>query len=136
MARHLWFRFIGRFRIHVLLFLCFLVQVEAQLVSAFMTNRQVWEDEVAGFVWSIKVSHTGDRHASEYWNLRWSWMNTAMCHGSYRFQGCKQEKVGVVGKGNIIVSFLSFHNAQLDDWWRIDRSSIRGGCQSLAKTHP
>jgi hypothetical protein len=40
---------------------------EAETVGAFMANRQVWEDEVSSWVWSVQISH------SRYWNTGENW---------------------------------------------------------------
>jgi hypothetical protein len=98
------------FEIHVLLLFGLLVQVEAQFVLPFMTNGQIREDEVASFARTIKIGHARDRHTGEYWNCWWCWMSTTMCNIPDRFQGCEQEEVGVVSKGDISISILSLHD--------------------------
>jgi len=53
-----------------------------------------------------------------------------------QFQCRKEEKVGIVAKGNIsFLSALSFKDAELDHWWWIDGSSVSRGCELLVKSY-
>lgn len=52
-----------------------------------------------------------------------------------QFQRRKEEKVGIVAKGNIsLLSALSFKDAELDHRWWIDGSSVSRGCEPLVKS--
>jgi hypothetical protein len=94
---------IGRLQVKILLFLGGLKQAECQLVQAFVSNRQVGEDEVTGFGGSVKVGHARGRNTREDGRVVGGGiLNAAMGKRASMFQAGVQEEIGVVVKGDVL----------------------------------
>lgn len=116
--------------IQILVLLGLFIQIESEFILAFMTNGQVGEDEVARFCWAVQVGHARDRHSRQDGRrLSHGREIAALSHGTRQLERCEQEEVGLITKGDIfsiLALALTFVDAQLDDGWWIDRSSVGG----------
>ena len=123
---------IGRLGILVLGVLRLFVQVEAQAVLPLVANRQVGEDEVSRFRWTVEICHARHWHASEHWDLLGGLLDTAMDDRASGLEGREEEEVRTVREGDVVLR-LAFEDAQLDYGRRIDGSAVsRGYARSVS----
>jgi hypothetical protein len=119
--------------IEILLFLCRLKQTKVELVKALVANRQVRENEVAGLIGTVQISHAGgwntgqDRRVVIEAGLAWG------LDAGISETGVKEE-VGVVIESDVSCSFLvgTFTNTELDNRRGVNRASVAVGL--LART--
>jgi hypothetical protein len=123
----------GRVFIQILSILDFFVQVEVEAIESFMANRQIGEDEVASLRRAIQIGNAGDRDSSQDGAGRRLAVNAAVGDGTGIVEGCEQKEVGIVSESNVglvhVIFGVGFENAQLHDRWRIDGTTVGGGCQ-------
>jgi len=109
----------------VLWVLQLLVQAKAQSVLSLVTDRKIGEDEVSSLIGAIQVNHASDRSASQDGQAGRIVRDTALGDWTGLFQSRKQEVVCVHGEGDIIVFvLLAIKDAELDDWRRVDRTTV------------
>lgn len=120
------------FGIFVLVLLGLFVQVECQFIATLVANRQIGKQEVAGQLGSVKISHAGDRHASQHRRCvgRRS-LQTTLGHDTSVLERGIEEKVGVILKSDIpLLGHLkrfTLKDAQLHDRRRVHGATV-GGC--------
>lgn len=121
------------FFVNIIKLLRLLVEIEAEAIFALVSDRQIREDEITSFRWTVEVSHSRDRHACQDRDLlgRRLRLVPRWCHWTCYFQSSKEEKVGFVREGHVFLAVraVSIHivYAQLNDRWRINWSSV-GRC--------
>jgi hypothetical protein len=126
---------IGRLNVEVLLLLGGLEQAEGQTIQALMANGKIGENEVAGFSWAIEVGHTGGGYTGEdRWVVGSGGRDTAMCKRTSMLQTGIEKEIGVVVKCDVFAFFDSgaFDNSELDNWRRINGSTVAVGCRKVS----
>ena len=109
-------------RVHVLGVLQFLIQSEAEAIFPFVANGQVRENKVPSWSWAVEVGHAGDRCAGQNREARGRGRTTtARGNGASILEGGKEEEVGVVCEGDLL---LAFEDAQLDNRRRVHGTSV------------
>jgi len=110
-----------------------LVQAETKTEVAFVANRQVWENEVAGRVRAVQVYHASNRRTGKDGGLVRVRHATRLSHVTGGFQRGKEKVVGVHHEGDVLGGVFSgdtgldLQDLELNYGWRVDRSAI-GGC--------
>jgi len=98
--------------IHVLVFLQFFIQRETQPVFAFVTNRQVREDEVACRSRPVEVGHASNRSAGQNGKGGLGgWRDAALGEMAGVFEGCEEEEIGIVREGDVGFGICAFEDA-------------------------
>lgn len=123
---------VGIFWVFVLVLLGLFVQVECQFIATLVANRQIGEQEVASQLGSVKISHAGDRHASQHRRcVGRRGLQTALCHNTGVLERGIEEEVGVILEGNIPLlgnaKLFTLKDAQLDDRRGVHGATV-GGC--------
>lgn len=107
-----------------------LVKAETQAEVTFVANRQVREDEVASWVWSVQVDHTSNRCAGKNSRLVRVWHASRLSQVPGGLQSGEKEVVGIHHEGDVfsnlftICARLHLKHLELNDGWRINRSAI------------
>ena len=98
-----------------------------------MTDGKIWKDEVSCRTGTVEVSHTGDRRACEdRKGWRGHWHPTFGDRASI-LQGGEEEKVGLVGEGDVCFGVaLSLEDFELDDRRWIDWATVRRSCSNVS----
>lgn len=118
---------------HLVMVLCaleLLVQAETQTEVTLVSNGQVREDKVPGWVRTIQIDHASNRCTGKNSGLVWVGHATRLCQVPGRFQCGEKEVVGVHHESDVFRDFLAagarleFQHLELDNWWRINRSAI------------
>jgi hypothetical protein len=106
-----------------------LIKIKAQAVETFVSNREIWEDKIAGRSGTIEVGHAGDSNASE--NRAYGLaLNAAMGHWTSPFEGGKEEEAGIMVDRDVSrVRAIEFglYDVQLNDRRRVDRPTVGRG---------
>jgi hypothetical protein len=128
----------GGLLVRVVKFLGLLVEVEAQAISPFVTDGQIWEDEVTRLGRTVKICHSRHGHTCQDGDLlRW-WLGlTTRVGDTGYFQRSEEEEIGFVGKCDILSvrAFAQVEYAQFHDGWGIHRSAI-GRCFLILSVGP
>ena len=98
-----------------------------------MADGQIREDKVTCWRGAVEVGHARYRSTSQYrkCGLRGR-RGSALSDWASVFERSKQEEVGVVLKGDVVLSIRAFIDAQVNNGRWIDRASVGGGCAKLA----
>jgi hypothetical protein len=118
-----------------------LIQAETKAELAFVTNRQVREDKVAGWVRTVQVDHASNRCTGENSGLVRVGHATRLSQVPGRFQCGEEEVVRVHHEGDVFSDFLTigtrleFQYLELHNWWWINRPAI-GGCLKMSVARP
>jgi len=119
------------FGVFVLVLFGLFVQVERQFITTLVANRQIREQEVASQLGSVKISHAGDRHASQHRRcVGRRGLESALGHDTGMLERGIEEEVGVMLESDIplLGDFIGFtlKDAQLHDRRRVHRATVGG----------
>jgi hypothetical protein len=121
---------ISRLNIEVLLLLGCLKQTKCQAIDTLVAHRKIGEDEVAGFGWTVEISHARGRNTGkDRWVVGSGSRDTAMGDRASMLETGIEEEVGVVIEGDVLAIFDSeaFNNSELDNGRRVDGSTVAVG---------
>jgi hypothetical protein len=102
-----------------------------------VTNRQIRENKVAGWVRTVQVNHASNRCTGKNSGLIRVGHATRLSQMPGRLQCGEEEVVRVHHEGDIFGNFLAigtgleFQHLELDNWWWVDRPAI-GGCLRMS----
>lgn len=95
-----------------------------------MANGQIREDEVSGGTWPVEINHASDGRTSQDGGIA-LWVDASMGDLPSLFKGCKEEIVGIELECDVLLKAFAFEDTKLDNWRRVDRATVSGGCSFL-----
>jgi hypothetical protein len=119
---------VGGLEVEILFFLGRLEKAELEFVVSLMANRQVREDKVAGFVGTIQVGHAGGGNTSQNGRVVVE-ATLARVLLSCIFETGVEEEMRIVVESDVLalIPRLSFDDAQLNHWRRVNGTSVAVG---------
>lgn len=99
------------------------VQCEVQPVFALVPHRQIGEDEVASGIWTIEISHAGDRHPGQNGHCVGDRMHSRLGDWPGTLEGGEEEEAGIIWEGDVLF-LLAFEYAQAYDRRRVNGPTV------------
>lgn len=125
----------GRHRsilVDVLRILDLLVQMEVQLIVAFVPHGQIGEDEITSRLGTVQIRDCCDRDTSQDRNRL---STSRLRDGTRVLQTGVEDEIGIVRKRDVcsvrVIVGVRFKDTKSNDWWGIDWATVGGRCDHI-----
>ena len=122
----------GSILIDILGILNLLVQMEVQLIVAFVAHGQIGEDEKASRFGTIQIRDCRDRDTRQDRNRL---STSRLGDGTRVLQTRVEDEIGIVRKRDVcsvrVIVGVRFKDTKSNDWWGIDWATVGGRCDYI-----